>query len=284
MGIVRTHPRAFKTGKTNRHPAEVLEAAERPTTIAREEPAEGSDQGMFRPLKKKRYSDQIADVIQEKIFRERLKSGTNLPSEQALSLEFQVSRSVVREALRILEISGLVKIRKGPSGGIFVADSYHSPMRKSLRNLAASGEMTIDHLFDVRLLIEPHVAGEAARHATVADIEKLERLFEDSAGHIEDAVHLKKNNLNFHLLLARSSGNPVFSLLLESIFELLIESSLDFFDLSIEKHFYKVHRKIFQLIRRKRAQEAELLMREDIWDVRERLKSFKEEKSQGPGA
>ncbi len=90
---------------------------------------------MFKPLKKKRYSDQIAELIQESIFNQGMEIGTSLPTEQELATEFQVSRSVVREALRILEISGLVKIKKGPAGGIFVTNGYHEPIRKSLKNM-----------------------------------------------------------------------------------------------------------------------------------------------------
>ncbi|MEW6669498.1 MAG: FadR/GntR family transcriptional regulator [Thermodesulfobacteriota bacterium] len=230
---------------------------------------------MFRPLRKRRFSDQIADVIQEKILKERLKTGTSLPSEQELAQEFDVSRTVVREALRILEISGLVMVKKGAAGGVFVSDSYHAPIRKSLKNMVARGQVSIDHLFDVRLLIEPHIAREAALHVTEKDIAGLEELFRDCELNQQDPVLLKKNNLNFHLLLARASGNPLFSVLLESVFELLIEYSLDFFDSSYEKHFYKTHEKIFHLIKRRKSQEAERLMREDILDVREKLKEFK---------
>lgn len=237
---------------------------------------------MFRPLKKKRYSDQIAEVIQEKIITERLKKGTSLPSELELAGEFQVSRTVVREALRILEISGMVQVKKGPAGGIFVADSYHAPIRKSLKNMVARGEVTIDHLFDVRLLIEPYMAREAALHATSEDLENLQELLSDSEKHPGDPVVLKKNNLNFHLLLARASGNPLFSVLLESVFEILLESSLDFFNVSLEWHFHQTHEKIFHLILRKKAHEAERFMREDILDVKEKLQDFKKKKGYGP--
>jgi DNA-binding GntR family transcriptional regulator len=58
-------------------------------------------EGMFRPLKKKRFSDQIADLIQKKILEDNLAVGTGLPSEIEMAQEFQVSRSVIREALRI---------------------------------------------------------------------------------------------------------------------------------------------------------------------------------------
>ncbi|MBN1102430.1 MAG: FadR family transcriptional regulator [Deltaproteobacteria bacterium] len=240
------------------------------------------DSVTFSPLKKNRYSDQIAEVIRKKILGDRLETGTSLPSEHELAQGFQVSRTVVREALRILEISGLVKVKKGPSGGIFVSDGYHVPIRKSLKNMVALGQVSIDHLFDVRLLIEPYIAREAARHATDRDVKTLERILKDSVAHMDDPLLLKRNNLNFHLLLARASGNPLFSILLESVFELLIESSLDFFESNLERHFHEAHEKIFLVIKRKKAQEAERLMREDILDVRQKLKQFKEEKEK-PG-
>ena len=90
---------------------------------------------MFQPLEKKRFSDRIVELIKAKIIQENLKIGTRLPSEIDLSQEFSVSRSVIREALRILEISGLVSIKKGPSGGIFVSNVYHKPIKDSLSNL-----------------------------------------------------------------------------------------------------------------------------------------------------
>ena len=233
------------------------------------------NEAMFRPLEKKRYFEQIAEMIQNRILKDRLEIGTSLPTEKELALEFQVSRSVVREALRILEISGLVNVKKGPSGGIFVSHVYHKPIKRSLNNLITSGEVTIDHLFDVRLLIEPRIAMEAALHAKDKDLRRLRDLITDSSHHLDDPGHLKRNNLNFHLLLAKASGNPVLSILLESVFEILVELSFDFLDLSLEKHFFQVHKKILQVIEKKRPEDARRLIEEDIQDVRKKLKGFK---------
>jgi len=82
------------------------------------------------------------------------------------------------------------------------------------------------------------------------DVKKLRDLITDSSRHLDDPSHLKRNNLDFHLLLAKASGNPVLSILLESVFEILVELSLDFLDLSLEKHFFQVHKKIFQVIKK----------------------------------
>ncbi len=231
-------------------------------------------EGMFRPLKKKRFSDQIADLIQKKILEDNLEVGTGLPSEIEMAQEFQVSRSVIREALRILEISGLVKIKKGPTGGIFVSYGYHAPIKRSLNNLIISGEVTVDHLFDARLLIEPHIAGQAALRANDEDLKKFQALFEDSASHLDDTVRLKQNNLEFHLLLARASGNPVLAVMLESVFELLAERTLSFVDLALERKFFKIHKAILEVITRRQSEENRRLIRKDIMDVMKTIKTF----------
>ena len=232
-------------------------------------------EAVFRPLEKKRYSEQIADLIQDKILRDPLEAGTNLPSEKDLSLEFQVSRSVIREALRMLEVSGLVTIKKGPSGGIFVSNGYHKPITNSLNNLITLGDVTIEHLFDVRLLIEPYIAMEAALNAKDQHIKKLTELMDDSSRHQDDPIRLKRNNLKFHLLVAKASGNPVLALLLESVIELLIKTTLDFLDLSLEKHFFRVHERIAQVIANGKSEEAERLIREDILDTKEKIQGFR---------
>ena len=230
-------------------------------------------EGMFRPLKKKRFSDQIADLIQKKILEDNLAVGTGLPSEIEMAQEFQVSRSVIREALRILEISGLVSIKKGPTGGIFVSYGYHAPIIRSLNNLITSGEVTLDHLFDARLLIEPYIAGQAALNADDEDLIKFEALFEDSASHFDDAVRLKQNNLEFHLLLARASGNPVLAVMLESVFELLAERTLNFVDIALERKFFKIHKAIFEVIARRQPKETRRLIRQDIMDIMKTIKT-----------
>ena len=232
-------------------------------------------EAVFRPLEKRRYSEQIADLIQDKILRDHLEIGTSLPSEKDLSLEFQVSRSVIREALRMLEVSGLVKIKKGPSGGIFVSNGFHKPITNSLNNLITLGDVTIDHLFDVRLLIEPHIDMEAALNAKNEHVKKLKELIDDSSNHQDDPIHLKRNNLKFHLLVAKASGNPVLSLLLESVIELLVKTTLDFLDLSLERHFFRVHERIAQVIAQGESEEAERLVREDILDTKEKIERFR---------
>jgi GntR family transcriptional repressor for pyruvate dehydrogenase complex len=226
---------------------------------------------VFEPLQKRRYSEQIAHLIQKRILTQNLENGAKLPAERQLAEELGVSRSVVREALRMLDASGYVSVRKGPRGGIFVSQVYHKPISDSLKNLAAHGQVTVDHLFDVRLQMEPFMAMEAARHATRADIKRLHDLMAEAGHCLDDAAALKQKNILFHILLGEASGNPVSAMFMKSIAEILNEVAYKFLDLSCEQVFFKTHLRILKLISDRNAREAMKLVREDILDVRKRL-------------
>ena len=144
--------------------------------------------------------------------------------------------------------------------------------------MIASGEVSIDHLFDVRMLIEPYIAIQASRNVTDENLNKIRKVISECSKNMDDVTLLKRNNLNFHLLLAEASGNPILSTLLESVLKLLVESSLDFLDLDLERHFFKNHMRIFEAIENKRHEHAKELMIADILNVMEKLKVFKERK------
>jgi GntR family transcriptional repressor for pyruvate dehydrogenase complex len=226
---------------------------------------------MFEPLQKRRYSEQIAHLIQQRILTQNLENGAKLPAERQLAEELGVSRSVVREALRMLDASGYVSVRKGPRGGIFVSQFYHKPISDSLKNLTAQGQVTVDHLFDVRLQMEPFMTMEAARHATRVDIKRLYDLMAEAGQCLDDAAALKQKNILFHILLGEASGNPVSAMFMKSIAEILNEVAYKFLDLSCERVFFKTHLRILKLVSDRKAEEAMKLVREDIIDVRRRL-------------
>jgi GntR family transcriptional regulator, transcriptional repressor for pyruvate dehydrogenase complex len=226
----------------------------------------------FDQVDRRRYSEQVIQMVVAEIMSNNLAVGDKLPGEKGLTEQFNVSRTVVREALRVLEESGLVEIRKGPKGGAFVTRSFHKPVSNSLKNLIAHGQITIDHLFDVRALIEPHVALQAARNATREDLEPLRILIDESLAHTDDVAMLKANNIRFHLLLSRAAGNPVLSILMESVIELVQEFSQGFSDLRLGRAYLRLHKQLLTLIEERRAEEAKQLISEEIGRVRDRLK------------
>jgi GntR family transcriptional repressor for pyruvate dehydrogenase complex len=228
----------------------------------------------FDQVDRRRYSEQVIQMVVAEIMSNNLAIGDKLPGEKGLTEQFNVSRTVVREALRVLEESGLVEIRKGPKGGAFVTRSFHKPVSSSLKNLIAHGQITIDHLFAVRALIEPHIAVQAALNAQPADLEPLRVLIEESSAHQDDVSLLKANNIRFHLLLSRAAGNPVLSIVMESVIELVQEFSRNFSDLSSGREYLRLHRRLLRFIQERRADEARKLISKDISNLRDRLRNF----------
>ena len=181
---------------------------------------------------------------------------------------------MIREAIRELEVAGLVRIKKGPKGGIFIDNAYHKPLSASLRKLITSGWINVDHILEVRMLIEPYIASQASLKAKKSDIEAMRSLLQNSSAHLDDVALLKKNNIEFHLLIAKASGNPVFSILMRSVMDILEEIARDFFVLSIERDFLQAHKEIFDLIVQRDPEKVRKAIEEDILDVNRRLSAF----------
>ncbi|RTZ92504.1 MAG: hypothetical protein DSY91_03475, partial [Deltaproteobacteria bacterium] len=175
----------------------------------------------FQPLEKKRYSEQVAHEIESKILNNELQLGQRLLSEIDLAKEFRVSRTVIREALRLLEGRGFVKIKRGPKGGIFADDGFHKPMSEALARLVDSGKVSAEDIFEFRLLIEPYVTEEAAKRATGEDIEEMKALIELARENMDDSESLQRIRGKFHVKLAEATGNPVLHLIMNALIELL---------------------------------------------------------------
>jgi GntR family transcriptional regulator, transcriptional repressor for pyruvate dehydrogenase complex len=106
---------------------------------------------VFQSLGRRSAYLEVAERIRATIFKDKLALFQRMPSERDLAAQFGVSRVVVREAIRTLETSGLVTVKKGPKGGIFVTQDYERPIVDTITNLLAGGEATLDDLFEMRL-------------------------------------------------------------------------------------------------------------------------------------
>lgn len=196
----------------------------------------------------RRLSEDIADNIKSKILNGVYKKGDRLQAELDMAKEHDVSRPVIRESLRQLEGLGLITVKKGPKGGIFVSQGYHKPISDSLGGLVDAGQVTEDNIFDIRLLLETHAASQAAMNADEADIKRLDALLDVPDDKLEDPIWLQKNRGEFHLMLARASKNPVLEVLMKGMIELLRKYFVDFHDPEFERLSLKSHRKILDTI------------------------------------
>lgn len=166
-----------------------------------------------------RLPEIIADRIQSEILSEGYTVGRQLPTEPQLSERHDVSRTVIREAARILEQRGLVSIR--PGRGMVVAQLDATPIARHYALLLETTPQTLVHLMEIRQLVEVHVAGAAAVHRSAADIAELRACMASIRAVGDDFERSVEEDLRFHTLLGRASGNPLMVLLMDPINECL---------------------------------------------------------------
>ena len=171
----------------------------------------------FAPVKQRRAFEDIIVQVENAILEGRLKVGDRLPPERELAEIFNVSRASVREALRVLEAFGVLSARRGTGAesGSIVSAQNESPLSGLLRLYASLLQMPITDLLDVREALEMLTARQAAERAGAEDIERL-------GGFIESMRRAKPEEFlaldtEFHLTLARASGNSVAPLILGAV-------------------------------------------------------------------
>jgi DNA-binding FadR family transcriptional regulator len=179
--------------------------------------------GRFKPIRQFRISEEVLSQLKESILLGKFKSGEKLPSERELTEEFQVSRGVIREAIRILEITGFVTLRQGPTGGAFVTDLSFDHVGNAFLDLFLANKVSIPELANVRLFVEPEVARLAALNATEED---RKRLTEAQEGEFLSVSITAARIIQFqrvHHVIAESCQNHFYEAISKSMLRLTFE-------------------------------------------------------------
>jgi len=165
-------------------------------------------------IKKQRVSNLAVEQIQRLISDQAMQAGDALPSERTLMERLGISRVSVREALRILEMMGIVEVL--PGKGVYVADKNRSLLQPLGDWISQHRESLLEH-FEVRLLIEPHAAGFAARRATPKTIAEIKKAWEKfNIRHAEgDLVGMIETDALIHNLIASAAGNRTIEVLMK---------------------------------------------------------------------
>ena len=178
--------------------------------------------GGLQPVTKTKFHEQIVAQVQALIEKGGLKDGDQLPAERELASIFKVSRHSVREAIRVLEQQKVVKSR--PGSGTFVILENESSEVESLAGAILREKNTLAEIFQLRELLEPQIAGLAARNATREDIRGLEDLVERQQKEVENITVSKELDEQFHLALARATGNAVLMQVVELFGHIVLKS------------------------------------------------------------
>lgn len=160
----------------------------------------------FAPLDRSSVAEQVAKRLLGLVQSRNLKPGDQLPPERELALMMQVSRPSLREALRGLQILGVLKMRQG--GGIHVSSLEAADMLGPLQLLITLSEENVNALYEARCLTEGGIARMAAERISPAELERLRLLLEAQSGLLDDKVSFRISDAEFHHVVADAAGNP----------------------------------------------------------------------------
>jgi GntR family transcriptional repressor for pyruvate dehydrogenase complex len=177
----------------------------------------------FKPIKTNRASEDVVVQIKEAILSGRFASGSKLPSERELTAEFQVSRGVIREAIRILELSGFLLVRKGYGGGAYVTELNLSHVGNAFLDLFQSNKLTIAEVTQVRLHNEPEVARLAALNFDDSHLEMLEEAATSENLPFRSYADRVARLTRVHKILASICGNQFFEAIVRSMLKITAE-------------------------------------------------------------
>lgn len=176
----------------------------------------------LKAVKKTKLHEQIVYQIQELIDKGRLKHGDQLPPERELATIFKVSRHSVREAIRILEQKKVLKSRVGSGTYIILEDE--SVVVELLATAIDREKHTLAEIFQFRELLEPQIAALAARNATPADHRVMQDILERQQRELNDKQVSQGLDQDFHLAMARATGNAVLLQIVELLGHIFLKS------------------------------------------------------------
>ena len=211
-------------------------------------------------------ADVLANELRERILTGEFAEGAGLPAERDLVAQTQMSRTTVREALRILEVQGLVRIKPGRSGGAFVQRPGAEDMASTVNLVIRGRRIRVTALLETREAIEPFCAGLAATNRTAEELELLEaanRVIADDSG---DLAHFLQANVDWHVAVARASHNELLSGLMTALSRSIYAATEDekFVDAPARQLTIRQHEAITAAIRDRDAEAAARRMKRHV--------------------
>jgi GntR family transcriptional repressor for pyruvate dehydrogenase complex len=221
----------------------------------------------FELIRRNKVYEEVAKQI-ERLILNKLSPGDKLPSERELAEMLKVSRSSIRDAIRGLELKGLVEPRQG-AGTIVRETSVDAVANPFARALERRKEM-VSELLDFRRMLEPPLAARAAAHVSADEVSEMEEILQRQQEKQSQGEAAIAEDTEFHYSVALASGNSVVLKVLDIVMDLLRETRER--SLQVEGRPQKSlagHRRILAAIKRHDAEAAKSAMRRHIEDVEE---------------
>lgn len=187
-----------------------------------------------------------------------LSRGTKLPPERELSKMFGVSRNSLRQALKVLQVMGLVEQRTGY--GTYLSLEPSQILREPMRFLLLVDPVSHAELLEMRLIVEPELAAKAAERATLADLLEMEACLERMEQAGDDTEKLIEADVAFHRTVFRAAGNHLSETMFSMIHHSLMSSIMRTSRMAKAGYVANIHRPIYRAVFERNAQNARAAM------------------------
>lgn len=220
----------------------------------------------FEAVRKTKVYEHAAQQLQRMIRDGLIKPGEKLPAERELAEMLQVSRGSLRDAIRTLELMGLVEPRQGE--GTVVCDPSAKSLINPLATVLFRQRELIGDLLEFRRMIEPTLAGRAAQNASDEELAYMEEILRRQKEKVSQGELAIEEDSEFHYAIAQAAGNSVVLKVLDAFMDLLRETRERSLQLEgrLQKSFVG-HRRILDTIRKHDIRAAEKAMRQHIDEV-----------------
>ena len=229
---------------------------------------------LLKPIRRVRLYENAVEQIQTLILRKKYKPGDRLPSERSLAEQFHISRHSLREALRILDVMGLIEIRVGD--GIYVKEVDFLPYIESL-NLSISSRLEIERdtfvkLWEARTILEVGMVDLAAKQVTESFLKSLGWCIEEMKKNIHHQDAFISAGIRFHRLIAEIAQNEILILIWDMLANLMRKSQNKIYRISWspEKPLH-AHKKIYLALKAKDSRKAVEAMKQHMLEEEKAL-------------
>ena len=232
---------------------------------------------MLKAAKRTRIPEEIVSQVLKLVRDGTLKPGDRLPPERELAQQLNVSRASVREAMRLMDMQGLVIIR--PGSGTFITEDTVEVIVQAFSSLLSGPASAASDIFEMRLILEPQVVSLAAERTSDADVRRMEEILRQQEEDIANGGTGVEFDSEFHFAIAQATNNSALIAVTQAISDLLSQSR-DSTLLSPERSNQSLesHRRILETIKNRQSKSAEVAMHQHIADIDRRVHNLSSHK------
>lgn len=229
----------------------------------------------IKPLEKFVLIDQIIEKIEKLITNGDLKPGDFMPGERILSEKLGVSRTSLRQALKALNVMGVLEILPGKR--TYIKESFSDILINPFRFIKAVHSIKIKELFEARCVLEEGFVQMAAKKAKSNDISQINSYIDDAEKNIDNKDAFVYSEFKFHQCIFETADNKVLTAVMNSLNELLLvleKYEKDYLCKSDRTFSLQQHKEIYKAIKEKDPEKARVAMHIHLDTMESRLKKM----------